>query len=162
MKNYRIFFLRIITFSGVFLIGLGKPVDADTETIEKPKTVVILESAEVEKTHRSLETSPLRIRKNQSSVNAKKNAPDKSNTSGDSELNKSLDLSIPYKALENASLKIKQNTTAQSPEPNIFTLETLKKSQPLQLKGNFLMSPEPETGKQKSVDGAGIIINLKP
>jgi len=160
MKNSRIFLLRIITFSSVFFSGLGMAVDA--KTIKKPKTVVTLETVEVEKTPRSLEAKPVITKKNQSSVNQKENVPDKSNTPGDSELNKPLDLSVHYKATENPSLKIKQNTAAQSPEPNIFASETMKKSQPLQLKGNFLMSPEPEAGKQKSVDGAGIIINLKP
>ncbi|MDD5322697.1 MAG: hypothetical protein PHD43_19210 [Methylococcales bacterium] len=95
-------------------------------------------------------------------ANAKENVVDKSNTSEYSELQKPLDLSIPYKDPENADLKIKQNTPAKSPETNIFATETIKKSQPLQLNGGLLMSPEPEAEKRKSIDGAGIVINIKP
>jgi hypothetical protein len=161
MKNYRIFLLSFVTISGVFSIGLATPVDADTATIEKPKTVFELTAVEVEKTHRQLETNPVNTKK-QTSVNAKENIADKSNTSEYSELQKPLDLSIPYKDLENAALKTKQNTPAQNSEANIFSPETKKKSRPLQLNGGFLMSPEPEAEKRKSVDGAGIVINIKP
>ncbi|MBK8816339.1 MAG: hypothetical protein IPN42_12945 [Methylococcaceae bacterium] len=35
------------------------------------------------------------------------------------------------------------------------------KSRPLELKGNVIMSQEPEAEKAKSADGAGIIINLR-
>ncbi|MGR8999141.1 MAG: hypothetical protein ACU88J_08850 [Gammaproteobacteria bacterium] len=157
MKNYRVFLLCFVTFSGVFSIGLGRPVNADTVTLEKPKKTVRLESVEVEKTHKSLETDPVKTITKRTSVNAKENVVVKSNSAENSELQKPLDLSIPY----NAGLKIKQNRSAQDAEPNIFTSETIK-SQPLQLKGNLLMSPYPEAGKQKSVDGAGIIINIKP
>jgi hypothetical protein len=45
---------------------------------------------------------------------------------------------------------------------NIFAPETEKNHGPLELKGSFLMSPEPEAGKQKTVDGAGFVIKLKP
>jgi hypothetical protein len=158
MKNYRVFLLSLVTFSGVFSIGLGRPVDADTVTLEKPKKAVQFESAEVEKTRKSQETNPVKTITRRTSVNAKENVVVKSNNAEYSELQKPLDLSIPY----NAGLKIKQNRSAQDAEPNIFASETINKSQPLQLKGNLLMTPYPEAGKQKSVDGAGIIINIKP
>ena len=158
MKNYRVFLLSLVTFTGVFSIELGKPVDADTVILEKPKKAVRLESVEVESNHKSLETNPEKTITSRTSVNAIENIVDKSNNAEYSELQKPLDLSIPY----NAGLKIKQNRPAQDAEPNIFTSETINKSQPLQLKGNLLMSPYPEAGKQKSVDGAGIIINIKP
>ncbi len=138
------------------------PVDADTATIEKPKTAVKLESVEVEKTRRRLEKSQINSKKKRSSVNATEDVADKSIKPEYSVLEKPLDLSIPYKAPENTGLKIKQNTHGQRPESNIFASDTLKESQPLQLNGNLLMSPEPEAGKQKSVDGAGIVINIKP
>lgn len=127
MKNYRIFLLSFVTFSGVFSIGLGKPVEAGTTVIEKSKKVV-----------------------------------DKNNATEYGELQKPLDLSIPYKDSENADLKIKQNVPAPSPETNIFAPETKKKSRPLQVDGDLLMSTEPEAEKRKSVDGAGIVINIKP
>ena len=78
------------------------------------------------------------------------------------EFEKPLDLSVPFKNSENADLKIEQKSTAQSRVTNIFAPETKKKPRPLELDGDFLMSPEPEAEKQKSVDGAGIVIKLKP
>lgn len=138
------------------------PVGADTATIEKPKNAVKPQSVEVEKTRRRLETRQVNSKKKRSSVNATDDVADKSNKPEYSGLQKPLDLSVPYKAPENAGLKIKQNTHGQRPESNIFPSETIKDSQPLQLNGNLLMSPEPEAGKQKSVDGAGIVINIKP
>jgi hypothetical protein len=162
MKNYRIFLLSFVTFSGVLSIGFGKSAYSNTTSIEKPETVVELESTKIEKKHSQLETNSIKTKKNQTSVNAKDNVADKGNTSEYIELQMPLDLSIPYTDPEKAVLKIKQNTPAQGPETNIFSPATRKKSRPLQLNGDFLMSPEPEAEKQKSVDGAGIVINIKP
>lgn len=154
MINYRVL-LSVVTFSGVFSIGLGKPVNADTAIIEKSKIV------EVEKPYRRLEKNPEKTNK-QTSVNAKEDSADKSSAAEYSELQKPLDLSIPYKDTENAEPKTKKNTPAQNPDANIFTPETIKRTRSLQLNGDFLMSPEPEAEKRKSVDGAGIVINIKP
>jgi hypothetical protein len=158
MINYRIL-LSFITFSAVFSIGLGQPVDADTAIIEKAKAA---ESVVVEKTYRRPETGPENTKNKQTSVNVKEVAADKSNASESSEFQQTLDLSVPYKDPENAETKTKQNISVQNSEANIFTPETIKKSRPLQLNGGFLMSPEPEAEKRKSVDGAGIVINIKP
>jgi hypothetical protein len=81
-------------------------------------------------------------------------------TKGD-ELEKPLDLSLPYMDSENAELKRGQKPAAQSGVSTIFPPETKKKVRSLELDGNFLMSPEPEAEKLKSVDGAGIVIKLK-
>lgn len=87
-------------------------------------------------------------------------AGDNRPTQGD-ELEKPLDLSLPYVDSENAELKREQKPTAQSGVSNIFFPETKKKVRSLELDGDFLMSPEPEAEKLKSVDGAGIVIKLK-
>ena len=78
------------------------------------------------------------------------------------EFDKILDLSVPFQDTENNSLKNKQKSATQSQMTNIFTPETEKNHGPLELNGSFLMSPEPEVGKQKTVDGAGFVIKLKP
>ncbi len=39
--------------------------------------------------------------------------------------------------------------------------EKITKQRPLELKGNVIMSQEPEVEKTKSADGAGIIINIR-
>lgn len=161
MKNHLIFVLSFVTFSGVFSIGFGKSVDANTAIIEKTKAIVESESVGVEKTSQ-LQMNPLKTKKNQTSVNAKDNVVDETSTSEYSELQKPLDLSIPYKDIENAGLKIKQSAPAQAPETNIFSPETINKSRSMQLNGDLLMSPEPEAEKRKSIDGAGIVINIKP
>jgi len=78
------------------------------------------------------------------------------------EFEKPLDLSVPFKTPENANLKIEQKSTPQSRVTNIFAPETKKKRRSFEVDGGFLMSPEPEAEKQKTVDGAGFVIKLKP
>ena len=77
------------------------------------------------------------------------------------ELEKPLDLSVPDKDIENADRVMEQKLATQSQESSIFATEPGKKARPIELNGNFLMSPEPEAEKRKSVDGAGIVINIK-
>ena len=77
------------------------------------------------------------------------------------ELEKPLDLSVPEKNFENADRIMAQRPATQSLDTPIFAPETKKKARPIELNGNFLMSPEPEAEKRKSVDGAGIVINIK-
>ena len=43
-----------------------------------------------------------------------------------------------------------------------FDPKPKKRRRSLELDGNFLMSPEPEVERKKTVDGAGISINVKP
>lgn len=135
MTNYRIFLLSFVTVSWVFLSGLNKTVDSDMPAMENQKTTIKATDAGI----------------------AGDNNPIKRN-----ELEKPLDLSVPFKDSENADLKIEQKSAAQSRVTNIFAPETKKKPRPLELDSDFLMSPEPEAEKQKSVDGAGIVIKLKP
>lgn len=71
---------------------------------------------------------------------------------------KPLDLSIPYTNPGELDAQPK----APDLVGNIFAPETKKKQRSLELEGDFLMSPEPEAEKRKSVDGAGFIIRIKP
>ncbi len=78
------------------------------------------------------------------------------------ELEKPLDLSIPFADIDQSDRSAELNTDSTFQKANIFATENKKKSRPLQLNGRFIMSPEQESEKLKSADGAGIVINLKP
>ncbi len=75
---------------------------------------------------------------------------------------KSLDLSLPSRnvSFEEAygDSKLVQTRYAGL---NDDTAVNRPKSRPLELKGNVIMSQEPEAEKTKSADGAGIMINLR-
>jgi hypothetical protein len=51
------------------------------------------------------------------------------------------------------------NGIQQDSESSLF--ENRKKQDALQVKGQFVMSQDPEADKRKSADGAGITINLR-
>lgn len=115
------------------------------------------------------QTSSSEAKKNQSrsgkpgSVNSKQKSIKHKRTSvpGDLDLQKSLDLSIPFNESETAGLTIEQNRVDQGDLSNLFATEKKKKPRPLYLDGQILMSQELEVDKKKSLDGAGIVINLK-
>ncbi|MCX7084917.1 MAG: hypothetical protein NTY69_05190 [Methylococcales bacterium] len=77
-------------------------------------------------------------------------------------LYKPLDLSVPFNDQENYESLIDKNKSGQSKGIEYFDSKPKVKRRPLELNGGFLMSPEPEIEKKKTVDGAGISINLKP
>jgi len=156
MTNYRIFLLSFLTVSWIFLSGLNKPVDNDMSTVEKQKTEAELKSVNTKNTRETQKRNQTTIKVADASV-GDENIPIIRN-----EFEKHLDLSVPFKDSENADMEIEQNSAAQTRMNNIFAPETKKKHQPLELDSGFLMSPEPEAGKLKSVDGAGIVIKLKP
>ena len=175
MTNYRIFLLSFLTVSWVFLSGLTLPVDNDVSTEETRTTELELKAIETENNTRKLpETKQENVKgrvklvkanpqkAQQTTINTIDSAGAGSNrpTEGD-ELEKPLDLSLPYVDSENAELKREQKPAAQNGVPSIFVPETKKKVRSLELDGDFLMSPEPEAEKLKSVDGAGIVIKLK-
>ncbi len=171
MTNHRLFLLSFLTVLWVFLSGFNKPVDNTMVVVETQKTERELQSAETENIKKMLDTDPVKAKNNALSVKRKPQkitlaadttSTDKDNASQHDEFEKPLDLSVPFKDSENVDLNNVQKEVAQSLVTNIFAPETKKKQQPLELKGGFLMSPEPELEKRKSVDGAGIVINLKP
>jgi len=77
------------------------------------------------------------------------------------ELQRPLDLSVPYADVDKSD-RLNELDTDSSKQANIFAGDTRKKTRPVQIDGKLLMSPEPEVEKQKTADGAGIVINLKP
>lgn len=75
-----------------------------------------------------------------------------------------LDLSVPFKADDNPQndLEAQPDNSGHNNDNNLFANKPQNATQPpLQLKGGWVMSQEPETEKKKTVDGAGIVINVK-
>lgn len=67
---------------------------------------------------------------------------------------KTLDLSLPMRTENNTTIPI-------TPEKSVISIENLKIQRELELDTQSIMSIEPEAGKIKTFDGAGITINLK-
>lgn len=144
MKTYRIFLLAFATVSWLFLSGLSKSVDNRVELKSENSLISVNEKTKTPTTKKPL-------------VKSLDNRVDDSQ-----ELQKPLDLSLPFQDAESTRMKTGQGMDTDNQEANLFAPANKKKTRPLQLKGDLLMSPEPEMEKQKSVDGAGIVINLKP
>jgi len=73
-----------------------------------------------------------------------------------------LDLSIPFKNPDlGKPALIETKHSPQDEFDGLFTANPPKTEPPVQLKGGWIISPEPEIEKRKSVDGAGIVINIK-
>jgi hypothetical protein len=151
MKNYRLFLLGFVTVSFVLLTGFQK-----SRVNNAPLTEKQAASVNVKKVQFNSKESPDKS-KHKKAIN-KHLVP---SVNEDAELQKTLDLTIPFKASENAWLKIEQNRMTQVETSNMFTTEKQKKPRRLDLDGQMLMSQEPEVDKQKSLDGAGIVITLK-
>lgn len=156
MNHYRLFLLSFVTASLVLLTGFEKPGVNNAPPPAKKQTV----STKVKEVQSKSKDGPFKSKqkktKNQRSVPSAKN-----DATEDAELQKYLDLSIPFKDSENAGLKIEQNRAAPEESLNMFAAERKKKPRPVYLDSQMLMSQEPEVDKQKSLDGAGIVINLK-
>lgn len=69
-----------------------------------------------------------------------------------------LDLELPFKV---SNYPIEQNLLPPA-ATDIFTQNKEKSPQAIRLDGTVLMTHEQETEKRKSLDGAGIAINIKP
>lgn len=77
---------------------------------------------------------------------------------------KTLDLSVPFSAHDNKwPFGFKKSTSEQPSRGSnvLFTSAPKPSRSPLQLKGGWIMSQEPEAEKRKSTEGAGIIIQLR-
>lgn len=152
MKNNRVFLLNFVMASFILLTGFQKP--------------SINHAPLAEKQIASDNVKTVRLQSKQGLVKQREKkdkhllAAANSSASEYAELQKSLDLSIPFKVSENAWLTTEQNRIAQR-EPSTIFIKEKKKSQPVHLDGEMLMSQEPEIDKQKSLDGAGIVITLK-
>ncbi|WP_411727496.1 hypothetical protein [Methyloglobulus sp.] len=73
---------------------------------------------------------------------------------------KPLDLTVP---LRDVSFQATPETLAivQGALPEALVADNKGKIRAVELQGNVIMSQEPEAGKTKSADGAGIVINLR-
>ncbi|PPD50286.1 MAG: hypothetical protein CTY16_02010 [Methylobacter sp.] len=73
-----------------------------------------------------------------------------------------LDLTIPFKNPENTKPSfLETNHNQQKAFDGLFAAKPKTRERPFQLNGSLISSPEPEAEKRKSVDGAGIVINIK-
>lgn len=155
MKNYRLFLLGFVTVSFVLLTGFAKSGVNNASPAEKQAA-----SIHVKKVQSKDKKSPVNLKqkktKNRHPVSTAKNSATEV-----AALQKTLDLSIPFKDSENAWLKIEQNRIGQAEASNMFAVEKKKKPRSVDLDGQMLMSQEPEMDKRKSLDGAAIVINLK-
>jgi len=149
MNNYRLFLLGFVTVSLVLLTGYGKTgVNNPSPTGRQSESVQIKKESPV--------NSKQKKAKNKRLLEAARNS-----AAEDAELQKALDLSIPFKDTENAWLNVEQSPVSQEDAANVFIAEQKKKLRSVDLNDQMLMSQEPEMDKRKSLDGAAIVINLK-
>lgn len=153
MKNYRLFILGFVTTSFILLTGFEKP--GVNDALPSANEVKKVQSKSKESQVKARQKKTTNKQEAVSALRAKNSAAE------EAEFQKPLDLSMPLKDSENAWLTIKQNKSAQRESLNMFASEKNKKPQPLYLDSQMLMSQEPEADKRKSLDGAGIVINLK-
>lgn len=151
IKNYRLFLLGFVTVSFVFLTGFQKSGGTNASLAEKQAA-----SVEVKKDQIDSKESFTKLK--QKKIKNRHLVP---NTNEDTELQKSLDLSIQFKDSENTWLTTEQNRIVSGESVNMFFAEKKKKLRPVDLDSQMLMSQEPEVDKRKSFDGAGIVITLK-
>lgn len=154
MKNYRSFVLGFVTVSFILLTGFDKPGGHNVVSPAAKKTA----SNEVKKVQSKSKSKTKKTeRKQQETL-----VPSAENSAIEQiEPQKPLDLSLSFDDSENALLTIEQSKAVQKESLNIFSSEKKKKARPLYLDGQMLMSQELEGDKQQTVDGAGIVINLK-
>ncbi|MDP1665629.1 MAG: hypothetical protein Q8L79_10950 [Methylobacter sp.] len=159
MKNYRLFIVGFVTASFILLTGFEKTGANHALPPAEKKTA----SNELKKVQSNSKESVVKLKKKKTKNQQKAVlVPSAKNSAAEEvELQKPLDLSMPFKDSESAWLTIEKNKAAQGESLNIFASEKKKKQRSLGLDGQMLMSQEPEGDKQKSLDGAGIVINLK-
>jgi hypothetical protein len=150
MNGYRLFLLIFMMASFTLLTGFQRP-DIDKAALAE-KQIVAANVQKARSKHKNLVKR--QGKKDKHSVAIADSAPAK-----DAE-QKSLDLSLPFKADEKNWFESEQGRAVQKESLTIFTHQK-KKSQPVYLDGEMLMSQEPEADKRKSLDGAGIVITLK-
>jgi len=136
MKNYRLLLVGFVSVSYVFLSGFNQAVDKSP--------------------------TPQDVKKHHAAKHPDTVLTDKAKVDDAKELQRPLDLTIPFKDAKDAEESGQAGDGTQGAADALFAPKPKKTEQPVQLKGGWLMSPEPEEEKKKSVDGAGIIIDLKP
>jgi hypothetical protein len=155
MKIDRIFFLCFLASAWLFLSGFNDLVEKDSLVLQGQDVTVksnFYETGQAQVTKKNLKVK--------ADVKIKESVDDASiKATG---IEKILDLSIPFSNSKDADSLIDLQRIGQKKTPDFFDTKTKKEAQHIELDGDFLMSPEPQGEKLKSVDGAGLVINLKP
>lgn len=172
MKSSRLFLRLFLLVSWFFLCAFDDSFEKKILALETSKTQLALESVESEQAQKVLEIKHLKSKSLAKlvKVNPKIITPAEGTESlakdnaviERSEFDKPLDLSLPFTSIETSDYKAEKKAKSQSEADDFFALKAKKKPRSLELEGDFLMSPEPEVEKQKTVDGAGVVINLRP
>jgi len=161
MSCFRIFPLCFAVIAWFFLSGLKSLHDHGAELVNK-QNITINRDLTVAESNEKLQEKKANenVVKVQSKKIVKAEEASKQKSFIHSELDTPLDLSIPFKATEKFDLEKKWLIPHEVLD--VFAVDSNKKARSLELNGDLLMSPDPQPEKRKSVDGAGIIINIKP
>jgi hypothetical protein len=160
MKIHRIVIAGFLSVSVVFLSDLLGAEETPEPVIKNQKLAI---EVKIRNNTKSVKTRQIRTTVQQKLVAAKQvNITRESDFEKPGEPQRPLDLSIPYADVDKSDRTTELNTETSIQYVNIFAGENSKKTRPVQIDGKLLMSPEPEIEKQKSADGASIVINLKP
>lgn len=139
MKNYCVSVLVMMILSTV-IVSTANAIENKHRFTAKPQIKHKIKS--------------LTFRRKPSLKNVKETIPE--NTA----LHKSLDLAFPPNNFKETDVRRHINGVQETVD-NAFFDDSRKKQDTLQVKGQFVMSQEPEADKKKSADGAGITINLR-
>ncbi|MCX7082805.1 MAG: hypothetical protein NT008_05540 [Methylococcales bacterium] len=161
MTSIRIFPLCFAIIAWFSLSGLKSLTDNEADAANKQNLTISPISNVVESSEKRQEK---KADENVVKVRSKKiirvEAGSKQKLFIHSEIDTPLDLSVPFKATEKFDLEKKWLIPHKTLD--VFAVDPNKKARSLELNGDLLMSPDPQPEKRKSLDGAGITINLKP
>jgi hypothetical protein len=155
MKIGRIFYLCFLASVWLLLSGFKDLVEKDSLVLQGQDVTVKSNFYEIEQAQVTK-----KILKVKADVKIKESVNDASIKG--TGIEKILDLSIPFSNSKDADSLIELQRIGQKKSPDFFDTKTKKEARHIELDGDFLMSPEPQGEKLKSVDGAGLVINLKP
>ena len=164
MKIDRIFFLCFLASAWLFLSGFNDLVEKDSLVLQGQDVTVKSNFYEIGQTQVTKKILKVKAKSNHLKVKADvkiKESVDDASIKGTG-IEKILDLSIPFSNSKDADSLIELQRVGQRKSLDFFDTKTKKESRHIELDGDFLMSPEPQGEKLKSVDGAGLVINLKP
>ena len=164
MKIDRIFFLCFLASAWLFLSGFNDLVEKDSLVLQGQDVTVKSNFYEIGQTQVTKKNLKVKAKSNHLKVKADvkiKESVDDASVKGTG-IEKILDLSIPFSNSKDADSLIELQRVGQRKSLDFFDTKTKKESRHIELDGDFLMSPEPQGEKLKSVDGAGLVINLKP
>ena len=155
MKIDRIFYLCFLVSVWLFLSGFNDLVEKDSLVLQGQDETVksnFYEIGQAQVTKKILKVkADVKIKESVDDVSIKATG-----------IEKILDLSIPFSNSKDVDSLIELQRIGQKQSPDYFDTKTKKEARHIELDGDFLMSPEPQGEKLKSVDGAGLVINLKP